>query len=470
MEEKMYTAYEIHSGRLHPIVFDDPAVFTLEDISHLIIDPVSDDYLCITNSFRNKSLLMRKEDWKGPGAYPASFETFVGFPLKPIQEIDLPDPYVQLCQNTVSFIIVLSYDCNLRCPYCYQQCNEALDRSMISADKLNSIFDTIERYHRRHPEKYIDIGLFGGEPLLPENHENILKIFDFCVKNRFSVSLTTNGVGLPYYLTDLIIYSGLNIKVGTTVDSIAENETTRFSQNAESDSGSNSILMSVNTLINNGVRVHVEMNIDKHNIDEMENMFAFYQKNGFLDNPNFALGIGLIDDRRYEIGYSDTISDSELIARLMSMDSLHKRIYYAFVKAPLNLCRKVFPDFRQSERKYVNNYCWASAPLDNVYYIDPDLDVFRCTYSVGRKEYALFKFSLEELERYKLPNRTYMDYPSCRNCNIGGYCAGGCALSADVDFERMCADEKADFRDFLHNVYYPKVQELLSAKLLASQM
>lgn len=108
----------------------------------------------------------------------------------------------------------------------------------------------------------------------------------------------------------------------------------------------------------------------------------------------------------------------------------------------LALCKKIDPNFRQFEKKYVSNYCWASAPIDKAFYIDPDLDVFRCTFSVGRKQYSQFKFSLDALEGYELPNRTYMDYEKCKNCVIGGYCSGGCALSAEVNFEQMCSMEK----------------------------
>lgn len=56
-----------------------------------------------------------------------------------------------------------------------------------------------------------------------------------------------------------------------------------------------------------------------------------------------------------------------------------------------------------------------------------------------------------------------MDYPCCNKCKIGGYCSGGCTLSADVDFGRMCADEKAEFKEFLSNIYYPKVKNMIDS-------
>jgi uncharacterized protein len=455
--------YEILAGKLYPIELNEAETFYLEDTSHLLIEYITNQYICITNTFQNKSFLIKKHNWHNIGMYPAGLKDYVGYPKEPLTDIECTEEAISLYGKTATFIIALSYRCNLNCKYCYQQCNESLDKSSISSDNLSYILNTISQFHRLHPDKLINIGLFGGEPLLPENYNNIIKIFDYCVENQFSVSITTNGVNLPYYLKDLVIYSGLNIMVGTTIDSITENEITRFSAGETEDSSGLSLLKSVLTLINNGVKVAVEMNIDKHNIDEIGTMINFYKENGFLDNPLFNLGIGLVDDRRYETGYADTVSETDLLEKLAECEPLHESIYYAFVKAPLNLCKKLYPDFRQSEMKYVSNYCWAAAPLDYVFYIDAALDVFRCSFSVGRKECSLFKFSLEELENYKLPNHTYLERERCQKCNIGGSCSGGCRLSADVDFDRMCTEEKAEFNSFLSKIYYPKIKSMVKS-------
>ena len=92
------------------------------------------------------------------------------------------------------------------------------------------------------------------------------------------------------------------------------------------------------------------------------------------------------------------------------------------------------------------------------------VDVYRCTFTVGRKQYSLFKFSTGAIENYTSPNRTYQEYPQCVECAIGGYCAGGCKLSSDVDFERMCSTEAADFMDFLNTLFYPEIRKKLSTQ------
>ena len=466
----MITVYDIFNGKLDRRTLHGDPVYKPVDISHLLVHELTDDYLCITNSFLNKSFIIKKQDWVTSSAFPPEMEEYIGYPSQPLQVIDLPESLINAANETITFIIALSYDCNLRCKYCYQQCDPYLDRSKMSEENLSFILDTVSRYQEKHPEKTVRMELFGGEPLLKDNHDDIIRIFEFCADHQISVGITTNGVNLPYYLKELVIYSGLGININTTVDSVSENEKTRFSSDSCVDSKGSSLLKSIYALINNGIIVNVEANIDQHNIDQISNMLAFYKEQGFLGNPNFNFGIARVDDRRFETGYDKMVTDSQLIAKLNELNITDPHVYYAFVKSTLSLCRKIYPRFRQRERKYISNYCWASAPVDNVYYIDSALDVFRCTFTVGRKNYSQFKFSLENLENYKLPNRTYMDYEKCRKCKIGGFCSGGCALSAEIDFEKMCESEKDDFRSFLDTLYYPHVKALLESCLNSEQM
>lgn len=461
----MIRILEIANGKLNEQILNGVREYKPEKTSHLLIEPLSEDFLCITNSYLNKSFVMAKKDWDENGAYPAEFEQFIGYPSQPLQEIDLPENFIEAANKTTTFVIALSYDCNLRCKYCYQQCNPDLDRRKMTAENLTFVLDTITAYQEKHPEKEVYIELFGGEPLLKENHDDVIRIFDYCVDHGCSVGITTNGVNIPYYLKDLVIYSGLGITVNTTIDSLSENEKTRFSSDDGVDSKGSSLLKSIYTLINYDIIVQVEANIDQHNIDQIGDMIRFYKDHGFLDNPNFRFGIARVDDRRFETGYDKMVTDTQLISKLNELNITHPHVYYAFVKSTLSLCRKLDPAFKQRERKYISNYCWASSPVDDVYYIDASLDVFRCTFTVGRKNYSQFKFSLENLEKYKAPNRTYLDYEKCKDCPIGGFCSGGCALSAEIDFNRMCEAEKDDFRSFLDTIYYPQVREMMVSYL-----
>ena len=459
---KMEKFYVLKNKVLHDIkysIFDKQE--SLDDIQHLIVKKVGKNGVCVINSFTNECLLMCRDLWK-QNKFPTKVITMLKKNEQPLINDELEDRLRDELDKSITFILALSYKCNLKCIYCYQQWNEKLNKELITEDNFNMILDTILEYHRNNPQKYIRLGLFGGEPLLEENREKILKLFEFAAKYGFPMHITTNGVNLHSYLKEIVIYRGLNMTVHTTVDSIISNESTRaFLENDNRvNNKSYKILECVRFLINNNVHVVIESNIDKHNITQIGSMIEFYKNNGFLQNPKFHLGIGRVDDRLFETNYPDIIKDVDILKEMMKLSYIPKNLYVAFIKAPYELCKKLGISFNQHELKNPSNYCWASAPIDNVFYVDADLDTYRCTYTVGRKELALFKFTTENINGYKLPNRTFRAYEKCASCNIGGYCAGGCRLSAKTNFEKQCFQEKTNFERFLKEIFLPQMELL----------
>ncbi len=438
------------------------------DISSLIVKPISKQYYIIINSFQNRCILIRKSDWDNNETLPEDLVKILSTPDCDNRdffrkEIESSVNNNALSGKNVTFIIAPSYACNLRCSYCYQQHNKSLCKERISQENLSLIFDVIRKYKQNHKDKNILIGLFGGEPLLPENADIIDRVFDFCVENGFPIHITTNGTFIPEFMKKIVIHRGLNMQINTTIDSIDDNQKTRKNKsniNGERNSGLN-ILDSIYVLIHNKVHVNILMNIDKHNIERIPFTLQYLRDQGYLTNKYFSMCIGRVDDRLYETNYPDILSESEVIQKLVDVGNLPENVHASFIQAPYNLCRKVGLNFNQLGLKGEYSYCWAASPLDNVFYIDAQLDSFRCTYTVGRKEFSNFRFSLENIENYTNPNRTFLNYEDCSKCPIGGFCSGGCMLSALVDFKKQCEYEKKQFTEFLVNLFFPRVRKIM---------
>ena len=220
------------------------------------------------------------------------------------------------------------------------------------------------------------------------------------------------------------------------------------------------MLEAIKLLLQYKVPVNVATNIDSHNVLFIKNIHDYFVENGFFDYSNFRWDIGRVDDRLYETNYSKIISETEILSELLILKDSKYNFHAAFMRSIQVLSKKIGLDFNVSEQRRVYNYCWASSAVDEVFYIDSDLDVFRCTCTVGRKRFSLFKFSLENLNKFKLHNRTYLDYNDCINCKIGGFCSGGCKLSFDVDKEKQCEYEKRNFDSFIENIFIPNVKKL----------
>ncbi len=365
----------------------------------------------------------------------------------------------------ISFIFTITYDCNLRCSYCYQQHDKNLKRKLITESSLYDILGVIEKFIEDYPEWKIDLGLFGGEPLLVENEKIIDIIFEFCKKHRLQIDITTNGCYLKYYLKKLIIHRNFISGINLTVDSSKFNEKTRKSLKHTGCNSGMYILNYVKLLIEYGVFVNLSSNMDFDTIKTLENMYLYLKINDYIDNENFRWSIGRVDDRLYETNYPKIISESKLIFEVLKLREKYNtnKIIPAFIKSTYNLCEILGLNLKQYELRGKYNYCWASSDIDKVYYIDNDLNVFRCTYTVGRYKFSKFLFNKENLylDIDKSDSITYLNYDKCINCEYGGFCSGGCKLSHCNDFKRMCQYEKENLYEFFNNIFKDKFLEIV---------
>lgn len=81
----------------------------------------------------------------------------------------------------MDFKLILGYDCNLKCDYCYQTHTKA-EMDYKTLDKFIERFNKLKGVHT--------INLFGGEPLL---YVDKIKYLMDRIDNRHELSISTNG-------------------------------------------------------------------------------------------------------------------------------------------------------------------------------------------------------------------------------------------------------------------------------------
>jgi uncharacterized protein len=91
----------------------------------------------------------------------------------------------------VKCVLALTQKCNLACSYCYIQ----KDHSVMPLPTASKIVDFIFKNFRENEK--IEIGFFGGEPLLQfdliKEITDIIQMHEFFDSSRVVISLTTNG-------------------------------------------------------------------------------------------------------------------------------------------------------------------------------------------------------------------------------------------------------------------------------------
>lgn len=97
--------------------------------------------------------------------------------------------------SVYNIIINPTMDCNMRCWYCYEKHEKG---SMMSEDMVSKVMEFTEHKIKNIDLKNLNIGFFGGEPLLFYKniiHPMLEKIFMLCKQYnvKLAVGFTTNG-------------------------------------------------------------------------------------------------------------------------------------------------------------------------------------------------------------------------------------------------------------------------------------
>lgn len=104
------------------------------------------------------------------------------------------------------YVFVLTNQCNLRCPFCYQKKGKV--DSILSKSEWISILDQLPKYAR--------VTLTGGEPLL---HPDFQEIFSEVAK-RFQCNLITNGLLLNKEIINFLLSFDNFSVLSISIDSI----------------------------------------------------------------------------------------------------------------------------------------------------------------------------------------------------------------------------------------------------------
>lgn len=117
-----------------------------------------------------------------------------------------------------AFVIIPTYQCNLRCPYCYETSTRAgLNRrdllsSVMSRQTADDAFKCVDRLlSLRLPEgqcladakKGIEVGLYGGEPLTALTKSIVEYVVQKGTEQGMTFWTSTNGVELDLFTTML---------------------------------------------------------------------------------------------------------------------------------------------------------------------------------------------------------------------------------------------------------------------------
>lgn len=315
--------------------------------------------------------------------------------------------YEKRKSNIKDLGIVLTYDCNFGCSYCFESNVNNHDKDILTdemIDRAEELFPNIET-----------ILLYGGEPLLEQNIEIIRYIIKKYPDKEYRI--ITNGYGIDKYID---ILQKIKVKwLQVTLDGVKEtHDKSRFLKDNRLGTY-DKLISNIDLAIKNNIRIKIRMNISKANYQEClelrENLKKEYPDNKLLIfelQPIFQL---------------DDESKNFLEPILYSVDEYSDN---TINNMSSNLHRSLI-DGKPIGLKYYSCPAETSARL-----IDNRGDIYSCLVSVGNRDsrvgtyYPEFKYFEKSLI-----NRNITTIEQCKSCKFALLCGGGCGNSKNINNE-----------------------------------
>jgi uncharacterized protein len=327
-------------------------------------------------------------------------------------------------EDEVQLFFVPNYSCNFACSYCYQEGYNPVQK-VVNNEVVDAFFNYIntEFAGRR---KYITV--FGGEPLLPGDHQRnmIAHLLGKANEAKLDVAFVTNGYTLASYVDMLKTASIREVQV--TLDGTQEvHDGRRYLKGKQPTF--DKIVEGIDACLAAGININLRMVIDKENIENLAGLSRFAIDKGWTSFPLFKTQIG----RNYELHFCNSTPE-----KLFDRATLYQHLYDLLKKHPY-IAEFYKPAF--SIAKYISEHeelpmaLFDSCPACKTEWaFDFTGTIYSCTATVGNKGDELGTFYPEitknepAIESWQ--NRDITTIEECKTCSVGLACGGGCASVA----------------------------------------
>jgi len=321
-------------------------------------------------------------------------------------------------------------DCQFRCPYCYEK--DAIKPDYMTEEVEEAIIKFAEGHMKTIGA--LSISWYGGEPLM--NLESIKRLSDkfitMCEENdvNYNASMVTNG----YLLTRETVQLLNELKIMSLQVTLDGCEEVHNKRRPHVD-GSGTFSTIINNLTESKdilPRVSLRINVDKENVDAINQVREILEERGLLEKVKPYLGqVTVEEDSPEKSSCFDTCG---------------------FSKETFNYFRQNSTDetYMNHYPRTVRNVCGADCA--NAHVITADGRLYKCWKDVGNHSRCVGSL----VEKVKADESVYLNYmlydptvdSNCSECKLLPVCMGGCPVKR-LETEEKCSIYKYALDDFL---------------------
>ena len=393
--------------------------------------PVKEKYLLI-NGLSGAVSLVSKESAQ------EFFDGEVSEELKPFFTHVEPEEELKNAQSLCSFLmknaaqcadgtLVVTYNCNLRCPYCYEIWVKTPEimRSVIDEYKVDKAFEALEMLNKECRGKKL-LTVTGGEPLMKKNKDIVTYILRKGQDLGYSFIIFSNGVELHHFLS---LLSSVPVDlVQITLDG-PQNLHDKRRIFAHKKGTFDVITGNIEKAREVGIPLLVRTNTDGEILSHIDELAEFYRKRGWTKDTTIQFLLAHLCDQNV-----DPEGVHESLERYLEVMELLKRPELNFFSPyPFKKLHSIFDESPQFWPSF-----WNCNAVTRRYVFDPFGDVYPCRGMLGWKEQRIGVYvpELSFNEVYEAwRNRTLFAMDKCLECELALVCGGGCGYASLLNDE-----------------------------------
>jgi uncharacterized protein len=329
-----------------------------------------------------------------------------------------------------SYIIILSYNCNFRCPYCFEKQiqRKGLEylKNKMDFDMINYLWNFIEK----NPPKRKSVTLYGGEPFMRENKEE-LKYLINKLSDKYKLKFISNGFEIAEFL-DLLNESNTEfVQISLDGPRVFHNKTRRSCMGDESF---DIIMNNIISLIAKKISVYLRVNCTIDNINYLKELNETLKNYPFYYNNLFSISYSPIIDFLNK-KKTKTLEMSNFIEKIESLNNYGKS--HGFIEGIYihNHLRFFFQNSLIYKEPLIIQPL-ACNTYSNSYVLDPFGKIYPCWDVVDDAEHCIGTFYPEITENKQAisiwRNRESIIFEKCIQCPYVLHCGGGCMVKAKL--------------------------------------
>lgn len=345
-------------------------------------------------------------------------------------------------KDTLSLTIAPTLACNFNCAYCYQESGKT---STMSENVQDGIINYIEHSIKKLEKLYIT--WFGGEPLLAK--QILLKLSDRIEKlakeNNCELSffMITNGYLIDQQLITELKRLGLT-GIQVTLDGPPRIHNQRRGLKKGGNSSFERILCNIQKLIDNDIKVYIRVNVDKTNVDSVEEFLDILKSKGIMDAYIYPAQV---------VAYTKACkSASGSCLSTVEYSDIDYKVHKMLIEKGFH------KDFSPMLPKRKTNYCCADQV--NSLLIDPQGSLYKCWNHIGTEETVGNIVNQKSTKVQKMRQVNWIDYnpfdhKECTECKYLPLCMGGCPYLGMVtnDGKPECMKTKHNLSKIIMSQY-----------------